>query len=179
MKTIYTENKNLTEIRRWTENFFDSFNIQEAIGIWENKKELSLIISGEEKPGTTAQQLAAIINKRNDQQCCLITGAGDYKILYRIYAETGSRTIERIISRYFKGYTIIKESGQVVYEIIADNYKPAFARALINKTDQVAISSIIRSCLVYDKEPGSDKERRNAEQAIACQDYIRENNIKV
>ena len=148
MKTIYTERKNEKNILAWCQEYFNSYEIQKAIGIWEGRTEKSIKISGREKRSGDIKKLAEVINARNGQDCCLVTGTGNDKILYRIYAEhEKTKAIRRVISKYFKGYTYIKQMGQIIFEIISEGYNDKFAKALL-KTGQVAIPQIVKATLI-------------------------------
>ena len=134
MKALYTERKNIKAVAKWCDNYFSSYEIQKSIGVWRGKTEPSIKITGTERAGRDIANLATTINAHNGQDCCLVTGAGDYKILYRIFTEHEKiKAVKRVISRYFEGYTLIKETGQAVFEIIADRYVKGFRAGTYKK----------------------------------------------
>ena len=149
MRTIYTENKNLDTVKKWAGLYFDNYNIQKTIGVWKGQEENGVKISGSEKKPGAAGNLAASIIAHNDQDCALVAGEGDDRILYKVYAEHEKvKAVRRVISRYFDAYTFINEPGQVVFEIVADGYAREFGRELISKTGIPAFAHVIKAHLV-------------------------------
>ena len=149
MRAIYTENKNLDTVKKWAGLYFDNYNIQKTIGVWKGQEENGVKISGSEKKPGAAGNLAASIIAHNDQDCALVAGEGEDRILYKVYAEPEKvKAIKRIISRYFDAYTLIKERGQVIFEIISEGYNRDFGKAIIDRAGIPAAAHVIRATLV-------------------------------